>query len=95
MDRPQFLKVRGVSNLLICNPKLGEGEAYSIVKAIMENKQDLVIAHKEAENITPKSAVVGSPIPYHPGAVKYYREKGLKVSTGAQFSLDKGCNPLL
>ncbi len=68
-----------VSNLLICNPKLDEKAAYSIVKAIMENKSDLVIVHKEAEKISPQSAVVGSPIPYHPGAIKYYQEKGLKV----------------
>ena len=71
-----------VSNLLICNPKLDEKAAYSIVKAIMDYKSDLVIVHKEAEKISPQSAVVGSPIPYHPGAIKYYQEKGLKVPAG-------------
>jgi len=71
-----------VSNLLICNPKLDEKTAYSVVKVIMEKKSDLVIVHKEAEKISPQSAVVGSPIPYHPGAVKYYQEKGLKVPAG-------------
>jgi len=71
--------VVGVSNLLICNPKLDEETAYNIVKTIMEHKQELVIVHKEAENISPQSAVVGSPIPYHPGATRYYKEKGLKV----------------
>lgn len=68
-----------VSNLLICNPKLEERTAYSVVKAIMEYTPELVIVHKEAEKISPQSAVVGSPIPYHPGAIKYYQEKGLKI----------------
>jgi len=68
-----------VSNLLIANPRLEEKMAYSIVKVIMEHRSDWVIVHKEAEKITPQSAVVGSPIPYHPGAIKYYQEKGLKV----------------
>ena len=71
-----------VSNLLICNPKLDEKAAYSIVKVVMEKKSDLVMIHKEAEKLSPQSAVVGSPIPYHPGAVKYYQEKGLKVTAG-------------
>jgi TRAP-type uncharacterized transport system substrate-binding protein len=56
-----------------------EKVAYSLVEAIMENTKDLVIVHKEAEKISPSSAVVGSPLPYHPGAVKYYQEKGLMV----------------
>ena len=68
-----------VSNLLIANPKLDEKIAYSIVKVIMEYKADLVIVHKEAEKITPQSAVVGSPIPYHPGAIKFFKEKGMKM----------------
>jgi TRAP transporter TAXI family solute receptor len=76
------IPVVSVSNLLICNPKLDEKAAYSIVKVIMDYKSDLVIVHKEAEKISPQSAVVGSPIPYHPGAVKYYQEKGLKVPAG-------------
>lgn len=71
-----------VTNLLICNPKLDEKAAYSIVKVIMEKKSDLVLIHKEAEKLSPQSAVVGSPIPYHPGAIKYYQEKGLKVTAG-------------
>jgi TRAP transporter TAXI family solute receptor len=74
--------VVGVSNLLICNQKMDEKVVYSVVKAIMENTKDLVIVHKEAEKISPPSAVVGSPLPYHPGAIKYYQEKGLKVQGG-------------
>ncbi len=68
-----------VSNLLICNPKLDEKTAYAVVKAIMENKSELVIVHKEAEKISPQSAAVGSPIPYHPGAIRYFQEKGIKI----------------
>jgi uncharacterized protein len=68
-----------VSNLLICSQKMDEKVAYSVVKAIMENTKDLVIVHKEAEKISPQSAVVGSPLPLHPGAAKYYQEKGVKI----------------
>ncbi|MDO8957033.1 MAG: TAXI family TRAP transporter solute-binding subunit [Deltaproteobacteria bacterium] len=77
-----------VSNLLICNPNLDEKDAHSIVKVIMENKKELVVVHKEAENISLQSAVVGSPIPFHPGAIKYYQEKGIKILTSSGVSVD-------
>jgi uncharacterized protein len=68
-----------VSNLLICHQKLDERVAYSVVKVLIEKKPELAIVHKEAENISLQSAVVGSPIPFHPGAIKYFQEKGVKV----------------
>jgi TRAP-type uncharacterized transport system substrate-binding protein len=36
--------------------------------------------HKAAEEIKLENAEVVSPFPYHPGAIKYYKEKGLKMS---------------
>jgi TRAP-type uncharacterized transport system substrate-binding protein len=35
--------------------------------------------HKAAQEITLRTAVLGSPIPFHPGALRYYKEKGVKV----------------
>jgi len=40
---------------------------------------DLVAVHQAAKEITLKSAAVGSPIPFHPGALRYFKEKGVKV----------------
>jgi TRAP-type uncharacterized transport system substrate-binding protein len=37
----------------------------------------LAQAHKQGENIKLETALEGSTIPLHPGAEKYYREKGL------------------
>jgi len=53
--------------------------AYQIVKTVLEHKQDLVAVHKAAEHISLQGAVDGSSIPFHPGAIKYYAEKGFKV----------------
>jgi TRAP-type uncharacterized transport system substrate-binding protein len=49
------------------------------VKTLFEKKPELVAVHKEAENIDLKNQAVGSPIPFHPGAKKYFEEKGIKV----------------
>ena len=68
-----------VANVLCCHEKLDEETAYQITKLIIEKKSDLVLVHKEAAHITLQDAVVGSPIPYHPGAIRYYKEKGMTI----------------
>ena len=54
--------------------------AYAIVKLIFDKKADLVAVHKEAENIDYKyQRNENSPMPWHPGAVKYFADKGVKM----------------
>ena len=44
------------------------------------HKADLVAVHKEAENFRLEAQkAAASPIPFHPGAVKYFNEKGIKL----------------
>jgi TRAP transporter TAXI family solute receptor len=71
--------VADVWNLLVVNEKMDEKMAYGITKAIFEHKADLAAVHSEANNIDlAKQYEVGSPVPFHPGAAKYFAEKGLK-----------------
>jgi TRAP-type uncharacterized transport system substrate-binding protein len=53
-------------------------QAYLITKTICENKEAMTLAHKAWKNFDP--ALAGKPektgIPLHPGAEKYYKEKG-------------------
>jgi TRAP transporter TAXI family solute receptor len=70
-----------VQNILVANAKLSDKVAYDIVKTFIERRDELVAVHAEAESIklenqSPKN----SPIPWHPGAVKYFSEKGLKMN---------------
>jgi len=55
-----------------------EKTAYDIVKTFIEKQADLVAVHREALSITLANQKAG-PIPWHPGAVKYLKEKGVKV----------------
>jgi len=73
------IPVAAATNLLIVNEKLDENLAYQITKLFLEHTADLVAVHKAASEITLKNAVVGSPIPFHPGALRYYKEKGVKL----------------
>jgi TRAP transporter TAXI family solute receptor len=69
-----------VMNLLVTNQNMDDKTAYNIVKAVFDHKQELVNVHKEAENFKLENQKVeASPIPWHPGAVKYFAEKGIKL----------------
>ncbi len=63
-----------VWNSVVCHKDLPEDLVYRITKAIFENKKMLVDTHKIAEFTDPKVSATKSPIPIHPGALKYYRE---------------------
>ena len=69
-----------VMNLLVAHEKMDDKTAYNITKAIFEHKDELVRVHKEAENFKLENQKASAtPIPYHPGAMKYYAEKGMKM----------------
>jgi len=69
-----------VMNLLVAHQNMDEKTAYNIVKAVFDHKEELVRVHKEAENFKLENQKKeASPIPWHPGAVKYYSEKGIKL----------------
>jgi TRAP transporter TAXI family solute receptor len=70
-----------VMNLLVTHANMDDKTAYNIVKAVFDHKADLVAVHKEAENFKLENQkTAASPIPYHPGAVKYFAEKGVKLN---------------
>ena len=69
-----------VWNILVANAKMSDQDAYNIVKTIFDKKADLVAVHSEAKNFTLENQVKSySPIPWHPGAVKYMTEHGVKM----------------
>jgi hypothetical protein len=72
--------VAAVANLLICNEKMDPALAYNILKTFFAYKPELVAVHQEAKHLTLEDAVDGSSIPFHPGAVKFFKEKGMKIS---------------
>ena len=69
-----------VWNILVANANMPDQMAYDIVKTIIDKKADLVAVHGEAKNFSVENQVKDySPIPWHPGAVKYFKEKGAKL----------------
>jgi TRAP transporter TAXI family solute receptor len=69
--------VVGVANVLVVHERFDAELAYRIVKALFEWKAELEAVHPEARALTLESAVSGSPAPFHPGAIRYYQERGV------------------
>jgi TRAP transporter TAXI family solute receptor len=68
-----------VWNLLVCYDKMKGDIAYDILKGLFDHKPELIMVHKEARHLSlDYQAGGGSPIPFHPGAVRYFTEKGVK-----------------
>ncbi len=73
-------KISTVWNILVSHEKLSEPAAYNVVKTIFDKRTELVAVHKEAEAITlDVQKVANTPIPFHPGAIRFFREKGIKL----------------
>ena len=67
-----------VWNLIVTGDKMSNEDAYTIVKTLVEKKADIVAVHKEAESFSLDNQVQErSPVPFHPGALKYFKEKGV------------------
>jgi uncharacterized protein len=70
-----------VMNILVANESMDDKTAYNIVKTLFEKRDDLIAVHKEAVNFKLENQKASaSPIPFHPGALKYFAEKGIKVN---------------
>ena len=66
-----------VGNMLITHSDVSDEIAYQMTKQLFENLDRLTAAHAAAKAITLDGALTGMPVPLHPGAERYYKEKGL------------------
>jgi len=71
------LKVVSTPNLLISRADLSMDVVYLMVKTLIENYNELKAVNPVLADWTQEAAVRELPVPYHPGAIKYYKEKGL------------------
>ena len=75
----QAVPTIGVWNVMICQGSLDEGMVYQLVKVLYEKNDYLLKIHPSAAYTTPENAAKYSPIPLHPGTIKYLKEKGVSV----------------
>ncbi|MGN6145777.1 MAG: TAXI family TRAP transporter solute-binding subunit [Mesorhizobium sp.] len=71
------VQTAAVGNFLVSHSGVSDETAYQMTKLLFENLDKLAAAHAAAKGIDPAKAIEGMPIPLHPGAERYYKEKGL------------------
>jgi TRAP transporter TAXI family solute receptor len=69
--------VVGVANVLVVSASMPETLAYDITRLLIQKRSELVAIHPEARHLSPETASAASPAPFHPGAVRFYREQGV------------------
>jgi uncharacterized protein len=79
--RGQNYEVRNPSvwNTVICNAEVDADLVYQLTKAVFEHHDYMVKIHPFARYTTPENAIAHSVIPLHPGAARYYKERGIVV----------------
>jgi TRAP transporter TAXI family solute receptor len=71
----QPVPVTGVANILVVNRGMTDDLAYDVTRVLFEQQAALAAIHPEARNLSLPRAATGSPAPFHPGALRYYRER--------------------
>ena len=66
-----------VINYLVTRKDVSEATAYQMTKLFYESLPEMIASHSAAKDISLENAAKNSPVPLHPGAAKYYKEKGL------------------
>ena len=77
VDEP--LQTLSVWNMIICQADLPEDLVYQLAKVLFEHNDYMRRIHPFARYTTPENTAEHSPIPLHPGAIKYLKEKGLNI----------------
>ncbi len=68
-----------VGAVVVARDDVSEADVYNFLWGVFENKDEITAAHAKGAELDVNSAASYSAVPYHPGAVKYYGEKGMKV----------------
>ena len=69
----------GIPNVLVVNADMDEELAYQLTKLLFENTDELIAVHPAANDTTVKFTMDSTPVPLHPGALRYFEEVGATI----------------
>ena len=69
--------VVGIPNMLVVHEAMPDQLAYDLTRLLFDQRAKLAAVHPEAARLNLEAAVGASPAPFHPGAIRYYRETGV------------------
>ncbi|WP_188637708.1 TAXI family TRAP transporter solute-binding subunit [Vreelandella lutescens] len=69
----------GIPNVLVVNADMDEELAYQLTQLLFENTDELIAVHPAANDTTVEFTMNSTPVPLHPGAVRYFEEVGTEI----------------
>jgi len=69
-----------VKATLIVSAEASEDDVYNLTKAIFDNSEDIAKEHAKGAELSLENATEGLTVPFHAGAAKYFKEKGIEVA---------------
>ncbi|MDB5617219.1 TAXI family TRAP transporter solute-binding subunit [Tardiphaga sp.] len=77
LGQSREIQTATVMNYLVTSAAVSDDLAYQMTRLVFDSLPELAIAHMVGSEIRRKNAARSGPVPLHPGAIRYYREKGL------------------
>nr|WP_289134545.1 TAXI family TRAP transporter solute-binding subunit [uncultured Halomonas sp.] len=69
----------GIPNVLVVNADMDEELAYQLTQLLFENTDELIAVHPAANDTTVEFTMGSTPVPLHPGALRYFEEVGAEI----------------
>jgi len=76
---PEDVTTVAVMAVVIAKNDVSEDDVYNFISAVYDNKEEITAAHAKGAELDLEFAASYGSVPYHPGAVKYFKEKGINV----------------
>jgi TRAP-type uncharacterized transport system substrate-binding protein len=75
------MKVYTWDNMIFTNSKVSEEAIYKLIDTLEKNKADLVSIQPALREFSAAALYKGYDIPYHPGALKYFKEHNIQAKS--------------
>ncbi|MBT2786712.1 MULTISPECIES: TAXI family TRAP transporter solute-binding subunit [unclassified Halomonas] len=75
----EAVQTLGIPNVLVVNSEMDEELAYQLTQLLFENTDELIAVHPAANDTTVKFTMDSTPVPLHPGALRYFEEVGAEI----------------
>ena len=76
-DNDAEIPVVAVANLLVASADMPDDLAHDITQVLFDRQGELAAIHPQARTLSLQTALTGSPVPFHPGAIRFYRERNV------------------